>query len=246
MTRFSILLLALLLQGCFVEVDPGDVTNDKTDTTDDNEQEAGELITSLTVLKGDTPDGDFPLAVRVTMRGAVASQYELRLNGELLESGNMPATAIVTGPFSGQDTNDNYRLTYVTLGQAGDNEIELTLTKEGVSEKRAITVNLGNQCSGENENWFAANVQSSFNGCTDCHTDVPDNSSFAALKTWDKIQNSSDLYYVAHAPANFDTMPEANGGNYSHSDGRKWQPNSSEHLRVIEMLYRMDADFTCP
>jgi len=241
---FVMPLAALLLSGCFlVEEPPAD---DEDDSDKDTDPVSGEMITSLTVEKGTTPNGDFPVAAKVTMRAVAASEYELRLNGELIESGNMPATAIVTGPFSGIETTDNIRLTYLTFAQAGDNIVELKIIKDDESETLSTTVNIGNQCSGENENFFASEVQASFDECRDCHTQVPDNSSFATLKTWDKIQNTSDVYYVAHAPARFDTMPQANGGAYSHSDGKRWSPGSSEHLRVIEMLYRMDSDFSCP
>jgi len=246
MKYWLVLLLCIPLQSCYVDV-PSNGGENSDNNSGVAEQEAGTLITSLTVTKGTTPDGDFPVAALVNMRGVFASQYELRLDGELLESGNMPGTAIVTGPFSGITTTDNYRLSYITIGSAGDHTLELKITKNGESETRTSTINVGNQCSGENENWFAANVQSSFDECTGCHTQAPNNNSFAELKTWDKIVNSgNDIYFVAHSAARLDVMPEANGGSYSHSDGRRWTPGSDAHLRVIEMLYRMDADFICP
>ena len=129
------------------------------------------------VTAGTTPNGDFPVAARVQMRAVVGSQYELRLNGELLESGNMPTEAVVAGPFSGLTSNDNIRQTYLTFAQAGANVVELTIIKDGQRDSTELSLDIGNQCSGLNENFFANQVQSSFNSCTGCHTEQPDNSS---------------------------------------------------------------------
>jgi len=239
--------LPWLLVGCNILLDPPQDVAPGPDTGDGNTISApAALITSLIVTAGNTPNGDFPVAARVEMRAVAASQYELRLNGELLESGNMPTTAIVTGPFSGLTTQDNIRLTYLTFAQAGTNVVELTISKDGTAETTEVSLEIGNQCSGVNENFFANEVQSSFNSCTGCHTQQPDNSSFAALKLWNKIRDSSERYFVAHVAAQFDAWPQATGGNLVHSAGQRWAPSSAEHLRVIEMLYRMDTDFSCP
>ncbi|WP_320823695.1 hypothetical protein [Reinekea sp.] len=239
--------LPWLLVGCNILLDPPVDSAPGADTVGSStDPVSGALITSLIVTAGNTPNGDFPVAARVQMRAIAASQYELRLNDELLESGNMPTTAIVTGPFSGLTSSDNIRQTYLTLAQTGANVVELTIIKDGKRETTEVRLEIGNQCSGVNENFYANEVQSSFNSCTACHTQQPDNSSFAALKLWNKIRDSSERYFVAHVAAQFDVWPQATGGDWVHSGGQRWAPNSAEHLRVIEMLYRMDTDFSCP
>ncbi|WP_320823091.1 hypothetical protein [Reinekea sp.] len=242
--------LPCLLVGCNILLDPpvDSPVNSPINSTGGSSTAApsGALITSLIVTAGNTPNGDYPVAAGVEMRAVAGSQYELRLNGELLESGNMPTTAIVTGPFSGLTTHDNIHLTNLTLAQAGANVVELTISKDGATETTEVSLDIGNQCSGVNENFFANEVQSSFNSCSGCHTQQPDNSSFAALKLWNKIRDSSERYFVAQVAAEFDAWPQATGGNLVHSAGQRWAPNSAEHLRVIEMLYRMDSDFSCP
>ncbi|ATX78119.1 MAG: hypothetical protein MUQ43_07805 [Reinekea forsetii] len=236
-----------LLVGCNLLLEPPqEASQASASGASQTNPTGGALITSLNVTAGTTPNGDFPVAARVQMRAVVGSQYELRLNGELLESGNMPTEAVVAGPFSGLTSNDNIRQTYLTFAQAGANVVELTIIKDGQRDSTELSLDIGNQCSGLNENFFANQVQSSFNSCTGCHTEQPDNSSFAALKRWDKIRAASERYFVAHVAAQFDAWPQAVGGALVHSGGERWVPGSAEHLRAIELLYRMASDFSCP
>jgi hypothetical protein len=241
---FIMAISALALVACL----PEDLNNTSDgDDSNDNGTGTSSLSADIELTYSSAAPGDYPLGIRAEVTATAGSEYVVKLGDEVIESGSMPPNPILQGPASGLTDGNNKRLVYFAIGEPGTKTVSVSITKNNETETASDTVTVGNVYE-QNDNFYGSTLNpSDFNSCQGCHSPAPNTSSFCQFKNWDKVQNVSDPYRVANAPANTDPTPGSGmtGGEYSHSDGVKWTQDSAKHFRMLELVYRMRNDTGC-
>ncbi|MDN3648234.1 hypothetical protein QWZ13_04845 [Reinekea marina] len=247
MKPFIVAFVVLCLSACFpkAENDLGQSDNNP----DDTDTVGG--AASLVLKTADLLNSDYPLAVHATVIASAGAQYEISLNGQLVEAGNMPAEPKPQGPFSGLNDGNNERWVYFVISEPGQHSIELTETLNGEVETDSVSLTLGSDCD-ENDDFFNDEpaIQSADFSCTGsgCHngTAFPiDLTNFDTLAETDIFGRDAYMNF-AHMPAQADVTPYATGGKLIHTGDVKWTQNSATHMRMMEVAFRAYSSFTCP
>ena len=251
MIRVLILtLVAFLTIGCIPEKPAGPSDEEPEEESSVTGDEPMEVTLNVQMGSG----SHFPRAVKATFTGTIGTTFEVKVNGTLMESGTMPVVGMREGgPFAGFEGTRNQRIAYVVLPQDGTNTVSVSVIRGSEVAEDSVDVEVVGTCSENLQVYADEGHNTRFNDCEGCHAPEPSNASFDTLKTWDKVQNTSDPFVVANAPANADLTPglrmenrDTPGGEYNHSDGQKWGQDTSTHFRVLELVYRMRTDFVCP
>ena len=242
---FIMAISALALVACL----PEDLNNTSDgDDSNDNGTGTSSLSADIELTYSSAAPGDYPLGIRAEVTATAGSAFVVKLGDEIIESGTMPPNPILQGPASGLTDGNNKRLVYFAIGSPGTKTVSVSIVKNDETETASDTVTVGNTCE-ENDNFYGSTLNpSDFNSCQGCHAPSPNTTSYSDFKTWDKVQNTSDPYRVANAPANADLTPESTTGRkvYSHDGKQKWSQDSAKHFRMLELVYRMRNDFSCP
>ena len=254
MARWLILLLCIPLQGCFVEAPggAGAVSTGSNSGSSGGGESSSALSADVRLMTNGDANGDFPLGIKATITATAGSTYTLKLGDDVIESGAMPTNALLQGPASGITDGNNKRLVYFVIPQSGTQQVSLTIAKGGLTATDSETISIASNCESNDSFYINEELADNFS-CGGCHeaggtaSFIIDGSSLATISNVPKF-NGSDPYVLANTPANLDRTPGANtfGGEYSHSGGVRWSPDSVAHFRTLELAYRVRNDFTCP
>jgi hypothetical protein len=248
--RLFPILLIIALTGCFPEAE-NDLGKDEDNTPDDGGSSLGGTA-SLVLTTADLDGSDYPLAVKAQIIASAGAQYEIKLNDQVVETGDMPAEPKPQGPFSGITDGNNERWVFFVIPEAGSHTVTLTETLDNEIETDTANIVLGTACE-ENADFFeneSAFGLSDLSCAGSCHSNsgtafIIDSTSFSTLKT-SEIFTRSNYINFAHMPAELDVTPYATGGKLVHSGGVKWTTASATHFRAMETAYRIAEDFVCP
>jgi hypothetical protein len=247
---FIMAISALALVACL----PEDLNNTSDgDDSNDNGTGTSSLSADIILTVDNTANTDYPLAVKAEITATAGSTYEVKLGDTVVESGNMPSNTLLQGPASGITDGNNKRLVYFVIGEAGTHSVNLTIGKDGETETDSQTLTISSGSCVINSSFYENESLSANFSCGNCHESggtasfIIDGSSITTIANVPKF-NGSDPYLFANMPANLDRTPGDNtfGGEYSHSGGQRWAPDSEAHFRVLELAYRIRNDFSCP
>jgi hypothetical protein len=246
---FIAVFAACSLVACLPEVGTGGADSNG----DSNNTDSGPLSADIMLTTDNSATTNYPLAVKAEITASAGSTYEVKLGDTVIESGNMPSNALLQGPFSGITDGNNKRLVYFVIGESGEHEVSVVIEKndEIVTDSESLTIGAAS-CDNNPSFYENENLSSNFS-CGDCHESggtasfIIDGSSVTTIAAVPKF-NAADPYIFANTPANLDRTPGDNtfGGEYSHSGGVRWSPDSEAHFRVLELAYRIRNDFSCP